>query len=155
MNFSGCLRCFGSLADGPRTYFRLSGGQIGNQSEQTVSLPNDSVQTGFLQSHFRQEQFFFLVLQVGDFCFDFCTDWQHRSVFLCCNFADRLIMRMGSQISGKVLFTEIGSIDDRLCREQRCFFQPFLFFLCHLVGSGRLAFFEVCFQLFQKVQLAL
>ena len=64
-------------------------------------------------------------------------------------------MRMFCQIAGEILFTEVCCIDYRLCGEQRCFFQPFLFFFGHIECTGRFSLFEVSLELFQEVQLIL
>ena len=66
---------------------------------------------------------------------------RNSSLFLGSNFTNGLIMRIGFNLIAEIRLTHIGSINHRLCRQQRQIMQPEQFIFCEIKSTGRIAIF--------------
>ena len=119
MDLTGGLGRLGALRDRPRAHLGLSGGQIGDQSQQAVAGVDQAIQTGLGKAHVREKQLLFLRLKPGDLRFNLRGNRQHTGMLLVRYLLHRLEIRIVLHAVLEIGLRHVRRINDRLVRQQR------------------------------------
>ena len=106
------------------------------------------VETGLADAQFREKECFLLIFQFGYFLLDFGADDDDLSFFCCGELTDGLYIFIASVVC-RVVFRNVGHIDDRFVGEQIQAFDEVGFFFGQLHGSGG---FSRCKEIVDAVQ---
>ena len=150
MNLTGCLRCFGSLSNGPRTALILTCRQEGNQTEKIIALGDQAIQPALSDAHLFKEHLLFFLVHLRNILFNFRGDHKHLCIFCCCNLTNscnawKFILRFP-----KIIFLYIAGVNDRLCREQEPLLRNLLFTFSEFACTNRLEIIQMRKQLLSQ-----
>ncbi|RMR53962.1 hypothetical protein ALP85_05318 [Pseudomonas syringae pv. syringae] len=146
------LGCGGTDADGPGTDFFDACGEVGLQVEHFVASADHAVQAGFFEAQgFEEHVLLFAVIKLGDFGFDLVADRHQHCAFFLGDGADHVQQRVVLE----TVFGDVGDVHDRLGGQQVEATDGGFLVVAHALHQAacRLAFAEVCNQLFQQAFL--
>src|SRR5690606_16288448 len=104
----------GADGDCPGAHFLDAGGEVGLQVEKFVAGANNPIETGFVHAHFLKEFHFVVIVEFGNFCFDFIAHGDHNGAF----FLGDAVNHVEIGVVFRTVFGDVGDVHHRLAGKQ-------------------------------------
>ena len=156
MDFTGCLRSLGALADGPGAALLLAVGQEGDQAQQVIAGSDEVVQTAGFDAHLGQELLLFLGGVIGNVFLGLGADGDIACALLLGAGGHQRDILVVLDALHQVVLAHVAGVQHRLCAQQAHLVQHGLLLGVALVkvkAAGGLAGAQVVGQLLQPGSL--